>query len=450
MGWFFRKSKNFGLFTINLSKSGLSLSTGVTGARINAGKRGVYVSFGKNGIYYKKKLFSKNSTLSNSDEINNNEFSYDSYNSHTIKTEDVKAISDNDSIDLISELNYKIAVRSWFYPVLWLIIFFLMFYIFKNLHKDIIPALFENKQITYITVKDIELNVRYLPSRKSNIIGTLKPDSLYLMINENDPLWYKIYYDSTEAFVNKNFANILQREEPVLVTPEKIKSSNFELNKSKFWKSIALMCTIAIIILIIVANLDYKRKLLILEYSLDEFTQQLHTQFVSSFSQILDSKKVWQILHSSKVSNYKYSAGANSEIIRKPIKKLSLNEYPISSLTTNINIPHIGFSDCDYYFFPERLVIKRGKEFGGLLYKNLKIISGTVNFIESETVPEDASIISQTWKYLNKDGSPDKRFQDNIELPVCKYSSYEFSSVNGINEILYTSKVDAFNDFFYF
>lgn len=60
MGFYFRKSKSFGPFRINLSKSGIGLSTGVKGARLSIGPKGTYVNMGRNGLYYRKKIGSKN------------------------------------------------------------------------------------------------------------------------------------------------------------------------------------------------------------------------------------------------------------------------------------------------------------------------------------------------------------------------------------------------------
>lgn len=56
MGFYFRKSKSFGPIRLNMSKSGLGVSTGVKGARLSFGPRGTYVNLGRNGIYYRKKI----------------------------------------------------------------------------------------------------------------------------------------------------------------------------------------------------------------------------------------------------------------------------------------------------------------------------------------------------------------------------------------------------------
>jgi hypothetical protein len=56
MAFYLRKAFKVGPLRLNLSKSGLGLSTGVTGARIGLSPRGAYVHGGRHGIYYRKYL----------------------------------------------------------------------------------------------------------------------------------------------------------------------------------------------------------------------------------------------------------------------------------------------------------------------------------------------------------------------------------------------------------
>ncbi|MFA5566204.1 MAG: DUF4236 domain-containing protein [Acidimicrobiia bacterium] len=56
MGFYFRKSKKLGPLRINLSKSGVGVSTGVKGFRVSTGPRGTQVHAGRDGVYYRKKL----------------------------------------------------------------------------------------------------------------------------------------------------------------------------------------------------------------------------------------------------------------------------------------------------------------------------------------------------------------------------------------------------------
>jgi len=57
MGFYLRKGFNFGPLRVNLSKSGLGLSAGVTGARLGVSSQGrAYVHGGRHGLYYRKNL----------------------------------------------------------------------------------------------------------------------------------------------------------------------------------------------------------------------------------------------------------------------------------------------------------------------------------------------------------------------------------------------------------
>lgn len=56
MSFYIRKSLKAGPFRVNLSKSGIGLSTGIPGFRIGTGPRGNYVHMGRHGVYYRTTL----------------------------------------------------------------------------------------------------------------------------------------------------------------------------------------------------------------------------------------------------------------------------------------------------------------------------------------------------------------------------------------------------------
>jgi len=53
---YLKKAYNIGPFRINLSKSGLGISFGVTGFRVGTGPNGPYLHAGRGGLYVKKSL----------------------------------------------------------------------------------------------------------------------------------------------------------------------------------------------------------------------------------------------------------------------------------------------------------------------------------------------------------------------------------------------------------
>lgn len=56
MGFYLRKSINFGPMRLNFSKSGVGLSAGVKGFRFGTGPRGNYIHMGRGGLYYRATL----------------------------------------------------------------------------------------------------------------------------------------------------------------------------------------------------------------------------------------------------------------------------------------------------------------------------------------------------------------------------------------------------------
>ena len=54
--------------------------------------------------------------------------------------------------------------------------------------------------------------------------------------------------------------------------------------------------------------------------------------------------------------------------------------------------------------------------------------------IEDEYSPLDSELIQYQWLHVNKDGSRDKRYVDNKQLPVYKYGKIDISSPEGIKE----------------
>lgn len=95
------------------------------------------------------------------------------------------------------------------------------------------------------------------------------------------------------------------------------------------------------------------------------------------------------------------------------------------------------------YFFPDRALVYEGKRVGAVSYDNLQVFQRNQRFIESGSVPSDATIVDHTWQYLNKSGGPDKKFSNNRKLPIALYSEVNFTCSTGLNERIQFSKSDV-------
>jgi len=52
-------------------------------------------------------------------------------------------------------------------------------------------------------------------------------------------------------------------------------------------------------------------------------------------------------------------------------------------------------------------------------------------------------VIGQTWKKANKDGSPDRRFNNNYQIPAVAYGTIRINSKTGLNEEYLISNPNA-------
>ena len=79
--------------------------------------------------------------------------------------------------------------------------------------------------------------------------------------------------------------------------------------------------------------------------------------------------------------------------------------------------------------------------------RDIKLEYNAVRFIEDQDVPGDCQVVDRTWAKTNKDGSPDLRFNNNYEIPVCLYGQLNFTSPAGIEEEYQFSNAEAAGNF---
>lgn len=168
----------------------------------------------------------------------------------------------------------------------------------------------------------------------------------------------------------------------------------------------------------------------VLEYEIDSEMQYLHSDRVAAFDCVFQSKKVWQTLTSAIVTNQKTHAGAGNVVTRFPISQQK--NFP-PYLKSNAEIIYLKLKSEKLYILPDKIIIQKGGKFGAIDYKDVNTTVYTGIFIENQGVPSDAQIIGYTWQYVNKNGSPDKRYSNNRQLPRCKYGYIKLESPSGLN-----------------
>ena len=99
-------------------------------------------------------------------------------------------------------------------------------------------------------------------------------------------------------------------------------------------------------------------------------------------------------------------------------------------------VPHIqNAKGGDLFLYPGFILYRAGRgAFSVIDYHDVQSVSSMVSFQEEEGVPADTEVIGQTWSKANKDGSRDRRFADNHQIPIAAYGCVTLKSSSGLWE----------------
>lgn len=182
---------------------------------------------------------------------------------------------------------------------------------------------------------------------------------------------------------------------------------------------------------------DRLRKTTVLLYELDTDVEKHYEALHNAFRALAHAGGRWHISARGDVSDWKRNAGAAYLLKRSSIAITTDNPPFVKS---NITAPAVPVGRHTLYFFPDKLLIFEPNGVGAVSYENLRVCASSTRFIESGSVPRDAQIVDRTWKYVNKNGGPDRRFNDNREIPIALYEEIAFTSTTGLNERIQVSK----------
>jgi hypothetical protein len=180
-------------------------------------------------------------------------------------------------------------------------------------------------------------------------------------------------------------------------------------------------------------KVEYEKHQLGLDISLTDRLESAFGTLDDKFSEIMSTKKIWDVTTSQRVDRVIERTTANNTIERKSV---ALKRSDISKILCDYKALHFeNANGGDLNFFPQFIFIKNNNDFALVDILDIDVHYTLVSFIESEGVPSDTEVIGHTWAKANKNGDRDKRFADNYQIPVVEYGELHFKSKSGINEV---------------
>ena len=194
----------------------------------------------------------------------------------------------------------------------------------------------------------------------------------------------------------------------------------------------------------VAAILDRRRLTITLDYDLQDNQLRKFNDLVQQFQGLTKCRQVWRIPLERRQTDWKRNAGASHTVQRQETTPRTALPDLIKS---NLKFPSIPLGKKTIYFTPDAVLVVGRRSVAALDYDDFEIDARRIQFIENARPPRDATVVGNTWQYVNKGGGPDRRFSNNRRLPICVYGEMDMKSSSGFNERIQSSHAGAVPQF---
>ncbi len=165
----------------------------------------------------------------------------------------------------------------------------------------------------------------------------------------------------------------------------------------------------------------------------DKDFKDTYQSLVTSYQLLLTCEKIWDITASFEQDTRVTRSAASTVVERVPV---SFKFDSIGIIQSSYEAFHFeNKNGGDLYIYPAFIIsTTNNNQFSLIDIKDVKLTFEVQRFIEREPIPSDSQIVGKTWYKVNKNGSPDKRFTGNFEIPIVQYGEIRLTSSTGLDE----------------
>lgn len=188
---------------------------------------------------------------------------------------------------------------------------------------------------------------------------------------------------------------------------------------------------------------DVSAKTAVLFFDLDEKAAERFEKLCDEIRRISNVSKLQAIKATAQYLDTRYTGGAGQGVT---LVASSVTFGDMPGVSANVAIPQISSDTTTIAFCPDRILLFQKSGVGAVEYKNIILDVADTKFHEDGVVPRDATVIGHTWQYVNNNGTPDRRFKDNKQIPICMYSVLHVGVQQGGLDVRFlASKESAFD-----
>lgn len=126
-------------------------------------------------------------------------------------------------------------------------------------------------------------------------------------------------------------------------------------------------------------------------------------------------------------------SAASTSVERRQVRfSITDEDEVLQTSAKSLRLQNANGADVEIY--PGFVLLRDRADIALIDLREVTIEFSQSQFVEEGTVPPDASVVGTVWAKTNKDGSPDRRFRDNYQIPLVRYGEILFQSALGLNE----------------
>jgi hypothetical protein len=183
-----------------------------------------------------------------------------------------------------------------------------------------------------------------------------------------------------------------------------------------------------------------------LTVELSASAQRAWENLEAAFDALCRSAAIWDIT-ASRAKRAGEERSTATEIVERKRVKLARGEVDVLE-SRHSALQWQNANGGDIFLLPGFILIFRNEtDFALIDFSEIELHVSMVKFTESEQVPADALLIGRTWALANRDGTRDRRYANNRELPVLAYAQFLWQSQSGLNEAFQFSNWDTASAF---
>jgi hypothetical protein len=169
-----------------------------------------------------------------------------------------------------------------------------------------------------------------------------------------------------------------------------------------------------------------------------------HRRMIEAFDQLSGSGGSWALQTSQQIDRVKARSMSGTVVARRSTRLARRTDALVD--TTDLPMAlSIQNGRSTAYFYPDFVLVVNAarSDFALVDLKELDVGFALTQFTETDPVPGDAKMVRKVWAKSNKNGTRDRRFKDNRELPVMLYGDLSLRSTGGLRESFLFSRPEA-------